>query len=81
MKLRIFGDSIRLRLKRTEVDRITAGASISEETHFPGSILSYRLEVSVDPVISASFDTGSLVVSLPKSEVSGWASSEKASLK
>jgi Na+-transporting NADH:ubiquinone oxidoreductase subunit NqrA len=46
MKLRIRGDSIRLRLKVSEVDRIAAGESIVEETHFPDSVLTYRLEVS-----------------------------------
>ena len=45
MKLRIRGDSIRLRLKRGEVDQITAGSSIVEETHFPNSVFSYRLDV------------------------------------
>ncbi len=64
MKIRICGNSIRLRLKRAEVDQIAAGNSILEETHFPNSVLTYRLDVSGDRVISASFDTGSLVVCL-----------------
>ncbi len=48
MKLRIRGDSIRLRLKRAEVDQIAPGNSIAEETHFPGSALTYRLDVCDD---------------------------------
>jgi hypothetical protein len=80
MKIRICGNSIRLRLKRAEVDQIAAGNSILEETHFPNSVLTYRLDVSGDRVISASFDTGSLVVCLPEAEVSDWAGSNKVSL-
>ncbi len=80
MKLRIRGDSLRLRLKRGEVDQIAAGTSIVEETHFPDSILTYRLDVSENQDISASFDNGSLVISLPKSRVSDWAGTDEVSL-
>ncbi len=80
MKLRIRGDSLRLRLKRGEVDQIAAGSSIVEETHFPDSVLTYRLDVSENHEISASFDRGSLVISLPKSKVSDWADSDEVSL-
>ncbi len=80
MKLRIRGDSMRLRLKRSEVDQFAAGTSIVEETHFPGAILTYRLDVAENGSISAIFDSGSLVVSLPKSKVLDWASTDKVSL-
>ena len=80
MKLRIRGDSIRLRLKRGEVDQIAAGTSIVEETHFPGSLLTYRLDVSENHEISASFSNGSLVVRLPISKALSWAGSDKVSL-
>ena len=80
MKLRIRGDSIRLRLKRGEVDRIAAGGSIVEETHFPNFVLTYRLDASENREISASFDNGSLVVSLPKSKAQNWAGTDAVSL-
>jgi hypothetical protein len=80
MKLRIRGDTIRLRLKRVEVDQIAAGTSIVEETHFPNSVLTYRLDVSGDSDISASLDDASLVVSLPESLVSDWAATDEVSL-
>ena len=80
MKLRIRGESLRLRLKRGEVDQIAAGSSIVEETHFPNSVLAYRLDVSENHEISASFDRGGLVISLPKSKVSDWADSDEVSL-
>ena len=80
MKLRIRGDTIRLRLKRSEVDRIAAGTSIVEETHFPDSVLTCRLDVSDNNDIAASFDNGSLVVSLPKSKIPDWAGTDEVSL-
>ncbi len=80
MKLRIRGDSIRLRLKRGEVDQLAAGTSIVEETHFPDAVLTYRLDVSEDSSFFASFDNGTLLVSLPKSKVMDWASTDRVSL-
>ena len=80
MKLRIRGNSVRLRLKRGEVDQLAAGISIVEETHFPGTVLTCRLDVSENSSISATFDNGSLVVSLPKSKVLDWASTDEVSL-
>ena len=80
MKLRIRGETIRLRLKRGEVDQIAAGISVSEKTHFPGSVLTYRLDVSDDNDISASFNNGSLVINVPKSKALVWASTDEVSL-
>ena len=80
MKLRIRGNSMRLRLKRGEVDQLAAGTSIVEETHFPDAVLTYRLDVSDNSSISATFDNGSLAVSLPKSRVLVWASTDEVSL-
>jgi len=80
MKLRIRGDSIRLRLKRGEVDQLAAGASIIEETHFPNAVLTFRLDISENDDVSASFNNGNLVVSLPKSRVLDWANTDEVSL-
>ncbi len=65
MKLRIPGNSIRLCLKRGEVAQVAAGKSIEEETHFPGSVSTYRLDVSETNDIEANFSGGSLQFSLP----------------
>ena len=80
MKLRIRGDTLRLRLKRGEVDQIAAGTSIVEKTHFPDSVLTIQLELSESNDISASFDNGSVVVGLPKSKALDWAGSDQVSL-
>jgi len=80
MKLRISGDSIRLRLKISEVDRIAAGESIVEKTHLPDSTLTYSLKMSETEGFSATFRDGKLVVTLPKADAEKWASTDEVSL-
>jgi len=80
MKLRICGDSIRLRLKISEVERIAAGESIVEKTHLPDSVLTYSLEVSENGAFSVTFNDRRLVVTLPKADVEKWARTNEVSL-
>ena len=74
MKLRILGNSIRLRLTRGEVDRVCAGEWVEESTRFapaPASALVYRVGPGGDiEQTSASFSDGVVSVVLP---ASGWA--------
>ena len=80
MKLRIRGDRLCLRLKRGEVDQLAAGAGVVEKTHFPGSVLTYRLDISDNSDFSAMFDNDTLFIGLPKSKVLDWASTDEVSL-
>ncbi len=80
MKFRIRGDSLRLRLKRSEVDQLSAGVGIVEETHFPGSVLTYRLDVSDSSDFSARFDDATVFIGLPRSKVLHWANTDEVSL-
>ncbi len=80
MKLRIRGDTIRLRLKRSEVEQIAAGESLVDTTHFPGATLTCRLERSDDGEFAATFDDNTLAIRLPAGDVHRWASSDEVSL-
>ena len=80
MKLRIRENTIRLRLKRNEVEQIASGQSIVEQTHFPQSVLTYRLDVVPEGPCLASFGEGSLAIHLPVSAVRQWAESEQVSI-
>jgi hypothetical protein len=80
MKLRIRQNSIRLRLKRGEVDQIASGKSIVEETRFPDSVLSYRLNVSDEGKFSTRFNDGNLVICVPADELSQWAKTDQVSM-
>jgi hypothetical protein len=80
MKLRIRGNSIRLRLKRGEVDSLARGTRLVEETQFPGSTLSYSLGLSDSDDMLANFDNGSIVISMPREIIPEWADTDRVSL-
>lgn len=80
MKLRIRENTIRLRLKKNEVDKLASGQSVVEQTHFPDSVLTYRLDVSDDGDFSASFKDGNLTIRLPKPTVVQWAENDDVSI-
>jgi len=80
MKLRIRGNSIRLRLKRGEVDRLAAGNTLVEETKFPGSKLSFSLGLSDADDMLASFDDGSIAIRMPREIIPEWADTDLVSL-
>ncbi len=80
MKLRIRGNTLRLRLTRSEVDAIGRGESVSETTAFPdGTTLQYRLVPgAVRHAGQKAGDSGfEITVEVPRDEASRWAESEE----
>jgi len=75
MKMRIKGNSIRLRLSRTEAEAVAAGRAVRETTAFPGgATLSYVLEPSPRaPALSATFLDHQVIVAVPLAEALAWA--------
>lgn len=80
MKLRIRGNSVRLRLKRGEVDRLAAGIKLIEETEFPESAFGYSLELSDNEDMVASFENGRIEISMPREIMPEWAETDLVSL-
>jgi hypothetical protein len=81
MKLRIKGNSIRLRLLRSEVERFAAEGSISEAVHFGAQSLRYTLIASPSTeTIRSRFDNGEIVIEIPADEASSWAESDHVSI-
>ena len=80
MKLRILGDSIRLRLTRPEVDAVCAGQTVHELTHFasaPAPTLRYEIAaVTGLEEARASFADNCVRVELPAAFVEHWGSNE-----
>lgn len=78
MKLRIRGDSLRLRLTRSEVGALMTGSAVVERMRLgPGTVFEYRL--ATDPAAReprAELEQGALVVRLPVKTASDWANSE-----
>jgi hypothetical protein len=73
MKLRIKGNSIRIRLTKTEVSAIATKGYIEEHTHFGLTTLTYALS-KVDDLdqLSASYIDNTITMLVPGSLVKDW---------
>ncbi len=80
MKLRIRGNTVRLRLTRSEVDDAGSGRDIVEETQFPGgTVLRYRFSSGPERGAALSVDADgahSLTITVPLFESKSWAEDE-----
>ena len=73
MKLRIRGNSVRLRVSSTELDRIARHGAAEDSIRFgPGSEWRYGIEVKAAGDVAAQFAANSLRVVLPKAHVDRW---------
>ena len=78
MKLRIKGDSLRLRVGPSEVQRLIACGHIAETIHFaPGVHLNYELQHSSAAECIAVFHAlHEVTVTVPTSSAQAWADSD-----
>lgn len=77
MKLRFRSNSLRLRLNRREVERLSAGAVLKEEVHFPGDgMIAYILESAPHSSPEASFHEGTIRIAAPRNQVENWAAGD-----
>jgi len=76
MKLRIKGDSLRLRVSRSEVEHFFGGERIEETIHFssePGANLTYVLQAAADGGGTAvDYKSGNVTVLLSKIHIDSW---------
>ena len=82
MKLRIRGNSIRLRLTKVEVEQLGSEGVVGESIHFGGSStpLVYELRTSRAETIFAEFDGRRIGIAIPFDEADGWMNSDSVSL-
>ena len=79
MKLRIKGNTIRLRLSQTEVEQVARDGNASETTRFPnGELLKYSIEAGEK--FGASFENNEVLITLREDEIKPWADSDQVSL-
>lgn len=85
MKLRVKGNSLRLRLTRGEVARIGAGESVDETIEFGAgddARLTYTLTTSADADrIAAAYEFARITVTLPADQAREWSATELVSLR
>jgi Family of unknown function (DUF7009) len=76
MKIRILDDHIRLRLARSEVQRIATGHSVHARTRFPGGeCFEYALEVGGNEM-TARYRAGSMLIGIPLVTARHWATTD-----
>lgn len=75
MKIRIQGNSIRLRLKQEEVATLAETGSVEDRLKFgpeDSQHLIYRLLAADVPAINTSFNHGVIVVEVPEEDAKTW---------
>ena len=73
MKLRLKGNTIRLRLSKTEVEKLEADKYLEEITSFGNASLTYALQSKTGITkLSAEFEKDKITVFIPESFINGW---------
>jgi hypothetical protein len=81
MKLRIRGNSLRIRVSQKELEQIAERGFTSDSVQFSATAkLGYRVEVSQGSELAADFSGSEIAVSLPESELSRWLRPEAVSV-
>jgi len=82
MKLRIKGDSLRLRLTQGEVRELDTGGTVEDQVRFGGgAALVYRLRRDAGAsALSASFSEGAVDIRVPDQSARDWARSDQVTL-
>lgn len=82
MKIRILGDTLRLRLKKSEIDEFAKNGKIKNSISFGNdNKLQYILQVSIDSEISASFINNEIIIAIPKDVAKKWIETDLITLK
>lgn len=73
MKLRLHGNSIRLRLGQSDVAQLVSTGAVEEHTLLGGHTFTYRLQLAETTQIAASLEGSAIVLSLPRETGLQWA--------
>jgi hypothetical protein len=81
MKLRIRGNSVRIRVSKPELDAIADTGSAEDKIQFaPANELRYRVDVKEGGDLEAEFAASLIRVIVPKREVERWLAPEEVSI-
>ena len=81
MKLRLQGNTLRLRLRRSDVEQLLATGRVEETVLFPGGALAYSLVLDDAVDVACADMTGSEIrVRLPRQQGLTWCHGEETSL-
>ncbi len=81
MKLRVHGDSVRLRLSQAEVAQLAETGVVESATHVaPGAALAVMLRAEDIRQPTASLDGSALTVAVSRADVAVWAEDDREGL-
>lgn len=80
MKLRVRGDSLRLRLTRAEVEQLRDTGEVRETVHFGPRALDYALASGEVAAPEARFEGDCVLVTLPRALAQAWAISAQVGI-
>ncbi|MEP7257521.1 MAG: hypothetical protein ABI687_04020 [Flavitalea sp.] len=73
MKLRIKGNSIRIRLSKTEVQRLASGSALEDSVSFVRNRFGYSVKpISNGDLLSASYEEGNITLYVPLTLLADW---------
>lgn len=80
MKLRIRGDSLRLRLSQAEIARLRETSEVSDRIRFADRSLDYVLVSADIEAVRARFDGDRIEVAVPRDLARSWTESERVGI-
>ena len=80
MKLRIKGNSVRLRLMQSEVATFQKTGKVSEMIDFGTNTLVYQIQKTENDTIKATFENQTITVFIPNEIGQSWANSNQISI-
>ena len=82
MKLRILGNSVRLRVSQAEMSQIRTAGVVRQHVEFaPGRRLVYELRTVAGGRVGASFDEECIRVTLPRAVAERWQAPDEVSIR
>jgi hypothetical protein len=77
MKIRIKGNTLRIRITKAEMDLFAEKEHLEEQTEFGNNNLTYTLRQNESDKISAAFDNNRITVFMPKQLAAEWINSNR----
>lgn len=82
MKLRIRGNSVRIRLSQTELEQLAEGGVAEDRVRFSKEAeLAYRVQVAPDGAVRADLGPRGVTVTLPKPTLERWLAPAEVSIR
>lgn len=81
MKIRCTQDSIRLRVRKSDIALLAKGQKVAEILHFPtGNTLIFTLEIGPVEHLQVQYEEASLAVHLPERIAQNWINTEQVGI-